>query len=141
MIRSSPTLELDIATLYAILRLRSEVFVVEQDCAYLDPDGRDLEPTTTQVWIDRDGSVVATLRVMHEVDGSVRVGRVAVAAAERGSGHAAALMRHAIALAGDRPIVLDAQSHLTGWYERLGFTVTGADYLEDGISHTPMRRR
>jgi ElaA protein len=140
LIRSAPTVELDVATLYSILRLRSEVFVVEQDCAYLDPDGRDLEPTTVQVWIESDGRVVATLRAMDEGDGSIRLGRVAVAASERGNGHADALMDHAIALAGTRPIVLDAQSHLAAWYERLGFTITGLDYIEDGISHTPMRR-
>ncbi|MEO7555632.1 MAG: hypothetical protein ABIV94_03385, partial [Acidimicrobiales bacterium] len=56
MLRSAATTDLDAATLYAILRLRSEVFVVEQACAYLDADGRDLEPGCRQVWIEEHGT-------------------------------------------------------------------------------------
>lgn len=56
--------ELDAYTLYALLRLRAEVFVVEQDCAYLDLDGRDTEPGTRHLWLDRDGEPVAYLRVL-----------------------------------------------------------------------------
>ncbi len=140
LIRSAPTIELDAETLYAILRLRAEVFVVEQECVYLDPDGRDLEPNTLQVWVEHNGAVIATLRMMDELDGSVRVGRVVVAASERGNGHAAALMQRSIELAAERAIVLDAQSHLAPWYQRLGFGATGPDFVEDGILHTPMRR-
>ena len=61
--------DLDPATLYRILALRSDVFVVEQDCVYPDPDGRDLEPDARQLWIERDGAVVATLRLLRDPDG------------------------------------------------------------------------
>lgn len=130
--------ELDVATLYAILRLRSEVFVVEQECAYLDLDGRDLEPGTRLVWIEQDGAVVATLRMMDEPDGAARIGRVVVTPRMRGRGLADDLIAEALRLAGDRSVVIDAQSYLVTWYGRLGFEVSGDTYLEDGILHTPM---
>lgn len=140
--------ELDAAALYAIARLRSEVFVVEQDCPYLDLDGRDLEPGAEQFWVEVEGvseaeRVAATLRVLQDPD-AARIGRVATAAAWRGRSLAAALMRAAIAAhdaaSPERPIVLDAQSHLTGWYARFGFVQHGEEFVEDGIPHTPMRR-
>jgi ElaA protein len=131
---------LDPVTLYRILALRSEVFVVEQDCVYADLDGRDLEPDARQLWIEQDGAVVATLRLLRDPDGRARIGRVATAASARGSGLAAALMRRALELAGDREIVLDAQTYLFDWYRRFGFVRDGADYVDDGIPHVPMRR-
>jgi ElaA protein len=124
-------------TAYRLLQLRAAVFVVEQRCAYLDPDGRDLEPGALHYWI---GDVDAALRLLVEPDGARRIGRVVTSAGARGRGLAAALLRAAIADVGERPIVLDAQSHLTDWYRRFGFTVDGADFVEDGIPHTPMRR-
>ena len=81
--------DLDPVTLYRILALRSAVFVVEQNCVYLDPDDRDLEPDARQLWIERDATVVATLRLLHDADGTVRLGRVATAPSARGSGLAA----------------------------------------------------
>src|SRR4051794_32306760 len=56
--------ELDPVTLYRILALRGDVFVVEQNCVYADLDGRDLEPDARQLWIEQDGAVVATLRML-----------------------------------------------------------------------------
>lgn len=132
--------ELDAATLYRILALRSAVFVVEQNCVYLDPDGRDLEPGARQLWIEQDGEVVATLRLLTDRDGRVRIGRVATTPAARGGGRAAELIQRALELAGEREIVLGAQSYLADWYARFGFVRDGADYLEDGIPHLPMRR-
>jgi ElaA protein len=130
--------------LYRILQLRSEVFVVEQDCVYLDVDGRDLEPRTVQLWIDgAQSTVVATLRVLWDSDGRARIGRVATAIEARSGGLAARLMERAIELARDggaAEIVLNAQSHLAGWYGRFGFAVDGPTFVEDGIDHTPMRR-
>ena len=132
--------ELDPVTLYRILALRADVFVVEQDCVYADPDGRDLEPDARQLWIEQDSSVIATLRVLRDPDGTARIGRVATARSARGSGLAAALMRRALELAGEGEIVLGAQSYLVDWYRRFGFERDGADYVEDGIPHVPMRR-
>lgn len=138
MIRSARTRELDLDTLYAILRLRAEVFVVEQDCAYLDLDGRDLEPDAMQVWVERDGVVVGALRLLAEADGTRRIGRVVVASQVRRSGVAADLMAEALRLSFGAPVVLDAQTHLVSWYERLGFGRAGEDFVEDGIPHAPM---
>jgi ElaA protein len=141
-VRSSSLSDLDPVTLYRILRLRTDIFVVEQECPYPELDGRDLEPTARQVWLARDdGDVVATLRLLRDDDGAARIGRVATAAAARGEGLAAVLMQHAIELAGDADVVLDAQSYLHDWYARFGFVRDGADYIEDGIPHVPMRRR
>lgn len=132
--------ELDPRTLYRILALRSQVFVVEQNCAYLDLDGRDAEPGARQLWIARDGTVLATLRLLSDDAGTVRIGRVATVPEARGSGLAAQLMTRALALAGDLEIVLDAQTYLHDWYVRFGFVRNGADFVEDGIPHVPMRR-
>jgi ElaA protein len=133
--------ELDPETLYRILALRAAVFVVEQDCVYLDPDGRDLQPDARQLWIERDGDVIATLRLLREPDRIARIGRVATAASARGTGCGAALMRHALALVPAGDVVLGAQSYLADWYARFGFARDGADYVEDGIPHLPMRLR
>jgi ElaA protein len=132
--------DLDPRTLYALLRLRVDVFVVEQKCPYPDLDGHDPEPATRHLWCERGGVPVAYLRIRHERDGTPRIGRVAVAAAERGAGLAGRLMTAALAEIGDRPCVLDAQAHLVAFYARYGFTPTGPGYLDDGIPHVPMRR-
>lgn len=139
MVRSAPTTDLDAATLYAILRLRSEVFVVEQACAYLDADGRDVEPGCVQLWVEERGVVLATARLLVEPVGH-RFGRLCTAPAARSRGLGAALVQEALALAGPAPVVIDAQSHLAGWYGRFGFVATGHEFVEDGIAHTEMRR-
>jgi ElaA protein len=140
--------ELDPLTAYRLWALRSDVFVVEQDCPYLDLDGRDLEPGTTHLWVERAGVPVATLRVLDDPaadGGALRIGRVATARACRGQGLAARLVSAVLdgALsqgAGTRDVVLDAQSHLVDWYARFGFVPSGRGFVEDGIPHTPMRR-
>ncbi len=140
MVRVAQLDELTPAVLYGLLRLRVDVFVVEQRCPYPELDGRDLEPGTRHVWLDRDGAPVAYLRILDEPDGAARIGRVCVAAAARGGGLARTLMRHALDLVGPRGCVLDAQSYLVGFYAGLGFTATGPEYVdEDGIPHVPMR--
>jgi len=144
VVHAGRTRELDPATLYAILRLRAEVFVVEQHCAYLDPDGRDLEPDCILLWIEGDAEpdvVLATARVLTEHDGRRRIGRVCTSAAARTRGLAAELMGAALERCGDGRVVLDAQSQLVDWYARFGFEPTGRDFVEDGIPHTEMARR
>lgn len=132
--------ELDAATLHDIVRLRVDIFVVEQKCAYPELDGRDTEPETIHLWATDHGMVVGYLRILAEPDGSARIGRVAVTPAVRGTGLAGRLMVEALDHIGDRPCVLDAQTYLAGFYSRLGFVVTGPEFLEDGIPHVPMRR-
>jgi ElaA protein len=128
-------------TVYALLRLRSDIFVVEQSCAYPDIDGRDLEPASRHVWLtDGPGEApIAYLRVLDD-DGTARIGRVCVDRAHRGAGHAGSLMAAALEIVGRRPAVLDAQTYATSVYERAGFVADGPEYVEDGIPHVPMRR-
>lgn len=133
--------DLDPATLHDILRLRVDVFVVEQACPYPEIDGRDVEPATEHVWVGTvERTVAAYLRVLAEPDGTSRVGRVVTHRSARGRGLAALLLRDAVARHGHEPLVLDAQSHLAGWYARFGFSPAGPEFIEDGIPHVPMRR-
>ena len=127
---------------YGILRLRCDVFVVEQACPYPDIDGRDLEPTTEHRWLapaDRPHEVLAYLRVLADPVG-LRVGRVVTAPAARGRGLAGRLLRETVQAHDRHALVLDAQTYATAVYARQGFTVDGAEFLEDGIPHVPMRR-
>ncbi|HET6728119.1 MAG TPA: GNAT family N-acetyltransferase [Jiangellaceae bacterium] len=133
--------DLDAYTLYALLRLRVDVFVVEQHCAYPEIDGRDTEPGALHVWLaDEPTQPLGYLRILSDPGGVARIGRVAVARSARGTGRARRLMRAALDQVGDRPCVLDAQAGLVSFYADFGFVVTGPEYLEDGIPHVPMRR-
>lgn len=132
--------DLDTTTLYALLKLRVDVFVVEQKCPYPELDGRDLEPGTRHLWLGRGREPVAYLRILADPAGVERIGRVVVAPGERGSGHAGRLMDEALAVIGNRPSVLDAQAHLVGWYARYGYLPQGEEYVEDGIPHVTMAR-
>jgi ElaA protein len=138
--RVAPFAELSAETLYALLRLRVDVFVVEQNCPYPELDGRDLEPGTRHVWLADGDRPVAYLRILADGPERARIGRVCVAPAARGGGHARRLMTAALELIGDRPCVLDAQAHLVDFYAGFGFRRTGPEYLEDGIPHVPMAR-
>jgi ElaA protein len=138
-VRTASFRDLEIGTLYALLKLRSEVFVVEQECHYQDLDGRDDEPGTRHLWISRGDEIRAYLRILD--DGEVqRIGRVVTAKDARGAGLAGRLMTEALTIIGNRPSVLDAQAHLAGFYARYGYRPTGPEFLEDGIPHLPMRR-
>lgn len=130
--------ELDARTAYEILRLRSEVFVVEQQCAFADMDGRDLEASARHLWIAADGRVVSALRLLRDADGSHQIGRVVTDPGHRGNGLGASLMRAAIEVAG-LPLWVRAQAHLAPWYATFGFVVSGEGWTEDGIPHVPMR--
>lgn len=156
--------ELDAMTLYANLRLRVDVFVVEQECPYAELDGRDLEPGARWIWATDGDQVVATLRVLPEPPNAesavpraggtgsaipvaesavptVRIGRVATARKVRSAGVGGRLMRHALAdIGAGVDVVLAAQSPLETWYHRFGFSRSGKEFFEDGIAHVPMRR-
>ncbi|TXG92525.1 GNAT family N-acetyltransferase [Rhodococcus rhodnii] len=132
--------DLDPVTLYRIMALRTDVFVHEQRIVdERELDDRDLETTTTLYWADdRDGRVLATLRVLRDDPAAAHLGRVATARDARGRGVAAALIRAALAdVAG--PVEISAQAYLEGWYRRFGFETTGPGYVEAGIDHIPMR--
>lgn len=131
--------ELNSRTLYSLLRLRVDVFVVEQHCPYPELDGRDTEPGTTHAWIDDTSGPAAYLRILREPEG-IRIGRVCTRADSRGAGAAALLLGHVLQLYPGERVVLDAQSYLVGFYARFGFARSGPEFLEDGIAHVPMCR-
>jgi ElaA protein len=138
-LRTARFAELTPAELYGLLRVRVDVFVVEQECPYPELDGRDVEPGTVHLWFaDDEGVVLSTIRVLE--NGEDRsIGRVATAASARGRGLSAALVRRGIELCEGRTIDIGAQAYLVHWYEQFGFRRRGPDYLEDGILHLPMR--
>lgn len=131
--------ELSATEVYAVARLRQDVFVVEQECPYPDLDGRDLEPATRHVLLEDDSALVGLARVLDDGD-TLRIGRVLLARPARGRGLADVVMRAAVAECAGRRVVLDAQAPLAGWYATYGFEVTGPEFLEDGIPHVPMAR-
>jgi ElaA protein len=131
--------ELDAVTLYELLRLRVDVFVVEQACAYPELDGRDTDPATRHWWQQDGGRVVSCLRTLEEAAGVIRVGRVATVADRRGEGLAARLLTAALERA-QGPVVASVQTRLEAWYARFGFVTVGSEFVEDGIPHLPMRR-
>ncbi|EOM76028.1 GNAT family N-acetyltransferase [Rhodococcus rhodnii] len=136
-------LDLDTSTLYALLSLRVEVFVVEQACAYPELDGRDLLSDTRHFWLEQDGRVVCTLRLLEEnVDGvtTYRIGRLCTERSARGKGHTTRLLRAALAEVGDATCRINAQTYLVDMYGKHGFVADGEEFVEDGIPHVPMRR-
>jgi len=143
-IRVVPFTGLTAAEVYDVARLRQDVFVVEQQCPYADLDGRDTEPGTVHVVMREGDALLGYLRVLDDVT-RWRIGRVVLAPEARGRGLADGLMEaalaHCSAVRPDQDVVLDAQSPLAGWYAGFGFVADGAEFLEDGIPHTPMRLR
>lgn len=140
ILKSFPQLSTE--ELYALLRLRNIVFVVEQDCPYLDTDGKD--QASWHLMAFDDNRLVAYTRIIppgisYE---EVSIGRVVTAPEARGSGIGRELMeqslRHCETLFGQVPIRIGAQQYLERFYASLGFISTGEPYLDDGIPHIEM---
>ena len=137
--------ELTVDELYAMLRLRSEVFVVEQNCIFLDMDNNDQIAYHTMGWLD--GELIATTRlfdVNQSYPGYQSIGRVVGSPKHRGIGAGKALMQYSIAecerLFGKHPIKIGAQLYLKKFYNEQGFEQAGEMYYEDEIEHIPMIR-
>lgn len=133
--------------LYDLLRLRAEVFVVEQRCPYLDPDGKDRHPDAEHLLgRDDDGMLVAYARLLPPglSFAEASFGRVVTAPALRGRGLGDALVAEALRQMArrwpDSDIRIGAQAHLLGYYGKHGFQVCSDEYLEDDIPHRDMRR-
>lgn len=146
----APFAELSVSQLYAALALRSEVFVVEQQCIFLDIDG--IDPLGWHL-LGTDlsaGSAAPRLSAYARLlppgvkAPDVVIGRVVTAPVARGGGIGHALMREARAqcerLWPGQPITLHAQAHLEGFYQSHGFATVSAPYLEDEILHITMRK-
>jgi ElaA protein len=134
--------DLDRDRLYAVLALRTAVFVVEQRCAHQELDGRDLDSTTRHFWLETSptGPVWCYLRLLEEPTGEFRIGRVCATPERRGRGQTRRLMEAALVEVGTTPCVLDSQVDVFTWYERFGFRQVGDPYDDAGIPHVPMRR-
>ena len=137
--------ELSIHELYQILRLRSEVFVVEQDCVYQDVDNKDQK--ALHIMGMKNGQVVAYTRVFKPGDyfDNVSIGRVVVRQDQRKYGLGKQIMLATMAAIDQRfpnkPIEISAQSYLLRFYTELGFSAFGEEYLEDGIPHRRMLKK
>lgn len=138
-----PFAELDPFTLYEILKIRSEVFVVEQNCPYLDPDGKD--QGSHHLYGKSGDSIVAYARILPPglaYDGMASIGRVVSSPAHRRTGAGRQLMAEAIRMTRqfypETDIKIGAQLYLLEFYSSFGFKAVGERYLEDGIPHIHM---
>ena len=132
--------ELTVYVLYELLRVRSEVFVVEQDCVYQDMDGDD--QNSLHLWLTVADKVVAMARVCPagtHMKG-ISIGRVITTV--RGKGYGKQIMLHAIDAAkehfGAKQIDLEAQEYAKGFYESVGFKQSSDTFMLDGIPHIRM---
>lgn len=138
--------ELTVAELYALLKLRCEVFVVEQTCPYLDVDGEDLVGENRHLLGWKDNALVAYARILKSEDDLelVVIGRVIVSQAARGEKLGYQLMDRALASCQQNwpqsAIYLGAQAHLQPFYAHFGFVPVTDVYDEDGIPHIGMAR-
>ena len=133
--------ELTTNELYEILKLRAEVFVVEQDCPYQDLDDKDKWAYHLFLEDDDGSPVIAVLRILPEniAYEDMAIGRVIVKKSHRGQGLSKVMMRKAINFIiedlGKKRIKLSGQAYLREFYEDLGFERVSDIYLEDGIDH------
>ena len=138
-----PFNKLSLDQLYAVMRLRQEVFVVEQDCPYLDADGKDQE--SEHLMIFEKGELVAYTRLVPPGISYINyssIGRVVNSKKFRGEGLGKKLMEQSIQeclrLFPNHPIKISAQCYLEKFYKELGFKDLGSRYDEDGIPHMGM---
>ncbi|MCV2369095.1 GNAT family N-acetyltransferase [Roseateles oligotrophus] len=145
----APLAELSPLALYQSLALRSQVFVLEQACVYLDPDGVDLLAWHLLGHDEASGELLASARLLPPLakgPGHLlpEIGRVVSSPAARGSGAGRALMQRALLecerLWPGQTVAINAQSYLLNFYAGLGFVPTSEPYDEDGILHIDMER-
>lgn len=136
--------DLTLKELHDIFALRSEVFVVEQDCVYQDIDGKDFDALHLYIKDEKD-SLLAYTRVFEKDayhKGFVSIGRVVVSPKARGQALGKTIMQYSIDECqkhyGSEAIKISAQKYLDKFYTELGFKATGKEYLEDGIPHMEM---
>ncbi len=143
--RAAALPDLPSAELFEAMRLRVDIFVVEQQCAYPELDDQDLDPRTTHLMgRTDDGRLAAYCRVLPPgADGVPHIGRVLVAPEFRGLGLGRELMLHGIGIArkfNATASAVAAQEHLRRFYESLGYRAVGQPYSMDGIPHLDMVR-
>ncbi|MEX2664918.1 GNAT family N-acetyltransferase [Candidatus Uabimicrobium amorphum] len=133
--------DLTLYELYEILKVRQEVFVIEQQCFYLDLDDKDQESIHLQGIYNE--KLVSYLRIIPEKD-KVKIGRVITRKEMRGKKIARAMMDHALQkiaqMFPEQTLELAAQEHLQDFYSSFGFDAISDPYDEDGIMHVDMRK-
>ena len=137
--------ELTVDELYAFLKLRTDVFFVEQRIDEEELDNRDQEPTTQHLWIADDRGAAAYLRIIVDAAPTFRdarhlFGRVAVRPDRRGEGLMQLLIAEVIRLIGDQPMLLHSQQYIAPLYAKYGFEPVGEPYVEAGLPHVMMYR-
>lgn len=141
--------DLDARTLYRLLQLRTEVFVMEQQCLFQDMDGADLQCMHLLGERSPGGPLPELWAYARLVPPGLKypeasIGRVVSAAAARGTGIGHVLMKEAVQALhrhwGVQPIRIGAQAHLQPFYRQHGFEPDGPVYIEDGIDHIEMKR-
>ena len=136
--------ELTTTELYEILRVRAEVFVVEQTCVYQDLDEKDKK--AYHLFCEKNGEIVAYLRILDKGVSypEISIGRVLTRETNRRTGLAREMMQKAISFVeeelSEMQIRISAQLYLKQFYESLGFLITSEVYLEDDIEHIEMVR-
>ena len=134
--------ELTTAELYAILQLRAEVFVVEQECPYLDMDGKDQSSMHLMGWTESFLGAYTRILPAGLAFDEASIGRVVTSPKLRRTGIGKILMeetlRQLYMLYGQVPVRIGAQRYLEKFYESLGFVKEGEMYLEDNIEHIEM---
>ena len=133
--------ELSLPELYQVLQLRSEVFVVEQNCVYQDVDGKDEKAEHLLIYIDE--TLVGYSRVFNKNTyfKEASFGRAVVKKTQRGKGIGHIIVEKSLEqlkLNKQSPIKISAQSYLKEFYSSHGFVAKGDEYMEDGIPHTAM---
>ena len=135
--------DLSTAMIYALLRLRVAVFVVEQDRPYQELDGRDLDRLTRHYWLAPPGAIEdpqATLRLLEPADGQFRIDRVCTAPQARGIGGMRRLLEAALGEVGDAACVVDVPLDCVELFGAFGFVADGTQTTEGGIVQVPMHR-
>ena len=135
--------ELSTNELYEILKTRSEIFVVEQNCVYQDLDDKDQDAIHIFCWND-EGRIASCLRVFWK-DKSERIAQIGrVVTLEHGAGLGGRMLHEGVEIAinkfGAKKIYLEAQQYAIGYYAKEGFKVVSEPFLEDGIPHVQMER-
>jgi ElaA protein len=136
--------DLNTTELYEILQLRSEIFVVEQDCVYQDIDFKDQK--ALHVFSRKNNKIITYTRIFNAGDyfKNASIGRVLVEASERKFGFGHDLMKASISAIKKHfkldDITISAQKYLKNFYETHNFLQVGEEYLEDGIPHIRMDR-
>lgn len=134
--------ELKVEEIYKILKIRNEVFIVEQQCAYQDCDGKD--ENSYHLYLEDNGEIIAYLRILKKGVSydELSIGRVLVHKNYRGKGISREMMLKAIKFIelnlNEKEIKIQAQSYLVNFYGSLGFKETSSEYLEDNIPHIDM---